>query len=289
MIMSNIQQTPKFTVALQTKGYQNLINNTLKDPKRANRFIASITSAVAVNPALQECVPSSILSAALLGESLNLSPSPQLGQYYMVPFNDKNKGKVASFILGYKGYLQLAIRSGYYKKINVLALKEGELISYNPLEEEIQVDLILDEGEREAKETIGYYAMFEYQNGFKKAMYWSINKMLVHADRYSPAFKKDAYKLLQNGKIQEKDKWKYSSFWYKDFDAMALKTMLRQLISKWGIMSIEMQDAYSKDEAIISDNGDYEYMKEENIEEAGEEIKAEIEHVEAEVVSLSDL
>jgi len=287
--MSNIQQTPKFTVALQTKGYQNLINNTLKDPKRANRFIASITSAVAVNPALQECVPSSILSAALLGESLNLSPSPQLGQYYMVPFNDKNKGKVASFILGYKGYLQLAIRSGYYKKINVLALKEGELISYNPLEEEIQVDLILDEGEREAKETIGYYAMFEYQNGFKKAMYWSINKMLVHADRYSPAFKKDAYKLLQNGKIQEKDKWKYSSFWYKDFDAMALKTMLRQLISKWGIMSIEMQDAYSKDEAIISDNGDYEYMKEENIEEAGEEIKAEIEHVEAEVVSLSDL
>lgn len=291
--MSNLQtQSPKFTVALQTKGYQNLINNTLKDPKRANRFIASITSAVSVNQALQECTPSSILSAALLGESLNLSPSPQLGQYYMVPFNDKAKGKVASFILGYKGYLQLAIRSGYYKKINVLALKEGELVSYNPLEEEIEVDLIADEGEREAKNTIGYYAMFEYSNGFKKAMYWSFGKMLAHANRYSPAFNKDVYKLLQDGKIPDKDKWKYSSFWYKDFDAMALKTMLRQLISKWGIMSIEMQDAYSKDEAIISENGDYDYIKEEDITETKQEIKEEakqIESCEAEIVNMSDL
>lgn len=102
--------------------------------------------ALNTNPALQECTNQSILSGALLGESLKLSPSPQLGQYYLVPFNDKNKGKVAQFQLGYKGYIQLAIRSGQYKKLNVLAIKEGELIRFDPLNEEIEVRLI--EGRR---------------------------------------------------------------------------------------------------------------------------------------------
>ena len=159
--MSNtkIAQRPKFSVAIKTDTYKNLINNTLQDPKRAGRFIASISSAVAVNPALQECDAGTILSCALLGESLELSHSPQLGHYYMVPFNDKSRGKVATFILGYKGYIQLAIRSGQYKKLNVLAIKKGELIHYDPLSEEIEVSLIQDELERETAETIGYYAM----------------------------------------------------------------------------------------------------------------------------------
>ena len=242
---------PKFSVAIQSDAYKNLINNTLNDPKRASRFIANITSAVSVNPTLQECEASTILSAGLLGEALNLSPSPQLGQFYMVPYEDKKRGcKVAQFQLGYKGYIQLAIRSGQYRKINVLPIKEGELVSFDPMTEEIEVNLIEDDELREKTPTAGYYAMFEYVNGFRKAIYWSYKKMLNHADQYSKAFSKKAYQDLKDGKIPEDQKWKYSSFWYKNFDDMACKTMLRQLISKWGIMSIEMQKALEYDQGV---------------------------------------
>lgn len=275
--MSNIQkapQKPKFSVAITTPAYRKLINDTLQDVNRVRRFTAAITSAVSANPELQDCEAGTILSGALLGESLNLSPSPQLGQYYLVPFNttvkdengkdllltddqgnrvpvldDKGKQKKyngyplwekrtikkAVFQLGYKGYIQLAVRSGFYKKLNVLAVKEGELIRFDPLNEEIEVDLIQDEILRENTETIGYYAMFEYLNGFKKAMYWSKEKMEAHALKYSKGYAaKKGY-----------------TFWEKDFDGMAYKTMLRQLISKWGIMSIEMQNAYEGDMASI--------------------------------------
>ena len=244
--MSNlVTNKPKFSVAIQSDTYKNLINNTLGDKDRASRFIASISSAVATNPSLQECDAGTILSGALLGESLNLSPSPQLGQYYLVPFNDSKRGcKVAQFQLGYKGYIQLAIRSGQYKKLNVLAIKKGELIKYDPLNEEIEVNLIEDEEERENAETIGYYAMFEYTNGFRKSLYWSKSKMEKHALKYSKGYA--AHKGY--------------TYWEKDFDGMAYKTMLRQLISKWGIMSIDMQQAVEKDMATINTDGTYEYV-----------------------------
>lgn len=225
-------QRPKFSVMISTPGYQKMINNTLKDPKRAQRFVASITSAVAINPALQECDPATILSGALLGESLNLSPSPQLGQYYLVPFRNTKKGCMdAQFVLGYKGYVQLALRSGYYKHLNVIAVKAGELVKFNPLTEEIDIHLNEDELAREASATIGYLATFEYLNGFSKTIYWSRDKMEAHALRYSKGYAaKKGY-----------------TFWEKDFDAMAFKTMLRQLISKWGIMSIDLQTAFEAD------------------------------------------
>lgn len=262
MNSNKVMTKPKFSVAIQTEQYQRLINNTLGDPNRARRFIASISSAVATNNDLQECDAGTILSGALLGEALNLSPSPQLGQYYLVPFKDKNKGKVATFILGYKGYIQLAIRSGYYKKINVIELKEGELKKFDLMTEEIEVDLITDDEKRENAKTVGYYAMFEYLNGFKKAIYWSKDKMTAHADKYSPAFTKKGYELLLAGKVKQEDMWKYSSHWYKSFDDMAKKTMLRQLISKWGVMSIEMREAFEKDETIIREDGTYQYVTE---------------------------
>ena len=244
--MSNlVTNKPKFSVAIQSDTYKNLISNTLGDKDRASRFIASISSAVATNPSLQECDAGTILSGALLGESLNLSPSPQLGQYYLVPFNDSKRGcKVAQFQLGYKGYIQLAIRSGQYKKLNVLAIKKGELIKYDPLNEEIEVNLIEDEEERENAETVGYYAMFEYTNGFRKSLYWSKSKMEKHALKYSKGYA--AHKGY--------------TYWEKDFDGMAYKTMLRQLISKWGIMSIDMQQAVEKDMATINTDGTYEYV-----------------------------
>ena len=257
----NGDNKPKtFSAFLTSDAIKNRINSMVGG-KDGQRFISAVISAVSVNPTLSECEHSSILSAALLGESLKLSPSPQLGQYYLVPFNDKKRGsKVAQFQLGYKGYIQLAIRSGYYKKLNVLAIKEGELERFDPLNEEITVNLVEDDTEREALPTIGYYAMFEYQNGFKKAMYWSREKMMSHADKYSMAFSAEKYRDLLEGKIPPSDMWKYSSFWYKDFDGMAYKTMLRQLISKWGIMSIEMQTAIDKDMAAINEDGSVDYV-----------------------------
>ena len=231
------------TAYLTRDDVKNQINQVISG-KNGTRFISSVVSAVNNNPALQECTNQSILSAALLGESLNLSPSPQLGQYYMVPFNDKNKGKVAQFQLGYKGYIQLAIRSGQYKKLNVLGIKEGELIRFDPLNEEIVVKLIEDEEAREQAPTIGYYAMFEYTNGFRKAMYWSRRKMEAHALKYSKGYQaKKGY-----------------TFWEKDFDGMAYKTMLRQLISKWGIMSIDMVSAMDADMAVINEDGTKDYV-----------------------------
>lgn len=256
----NRNQKGGLTAYLTQDAVKNQINKVVGG-KNGTRFVSSIVSAVQTTPALQECTNPSILSAALLGEALNLSPSPQLGQFYMVPFKNKKKGVTeAQFQLGYKGYIQLAIRSGYYKKLNVLAIKEGELIRYNPLEEEIEVSLIEDDIEREETPTAGYYAMFEYENGFKKSMYWSKKKMLAHADKYSAAFSAKSLELLEAGKIPDSEKWKYSSFWYKDFDGMAMKTMLRQLISKWGIMSIDLQTAIDKDMAIIREDGTADYV-----------------------------
>lgn len=241
--MSNqgIMQRPTFSAAISTPGYRKLINNTLKDPKKVQWFVASITSAVAINPVLQECDPKTILSGALLGESLGLSPSPQLGQYYLVPFNNTKKGcKDAQFQLGYKGYVQLALRSGYYKRLNVIAVKAGELVRFDPLTEEIELNLIEDEQEREKAPSMGYLATFEYLNGFTKTLYWSREKMESHALRYSKGYSaKKGY-----------------TFWEKDFDAMAFKTMLRQLISKWGIMSIDLQKAFEAD-VEAEENPDY--------------------------------
>lgn len=254
------KKTP-LTVFLTDAGVKNQITSIVG--KSDGRFITSIISAVGTNPQLQECTNQSILSGALLGESLKLSPSPQLGQYYLVPFNNKKAGvKVAQFQLGYKGYIQLAIRSGQYRKINVVAIKEGELEFFDTLNEEIKVNMQVEDWDaREKSKTIGYYAMFELVNGFRKSIYWSVEQMMNHADKFSSAFDKNIYDKVQNGQIPEKDMWKYSSFWYKNFDEMAYKTMLRQLISKWGVMSIDMQKAFDFDMSEVKENGNKEYVE----------------------------
>lgn len=266
---SNTNQPKKVSFAVYATDAAVKANiNRVVGGKDGPRFISAIVSAVQTNPGLQECSNSSIMSAALLGETLKLSPSPQLGQYYMVPFKDKERGPLATFIIGYKGLIQLALRSGQYKKLNVLSIKEGELIRYDPLNEEIEVRLIEDEEEREKAPTVGYYAMFEYINGFRKTMYWSRARMIAHADRYSAAFSRDGGRFGKGGRYNKvsfadyeagnypkEDEWIYSSFWYKDFDSMAYKTMLRQLISKWGIMSIDMQTAFEADNTVESGFG----------------------------------
>jgi len=249
------KELPKATFSnfLAQDGVKAKINQIVGG-KDGQRFITAILSAVSTNPALADCDHGTILSCALLGESLKLSPSPQLGQYYMVPFDDnKNNRKTAQFIIGYKGMVQLAVRSGYYKKINVIAIKEGELQHFDPLNEEISCLLIDDEDARERAKTIGYYAMFEYMNGFRKVMYWSKAKMEAHALQYSAGFRAD------------RKKGNSYTFWSKDFDGMAFKTMLRQLLSKWGIMSIDLQTAYERDMGTIREDGTVEFV--DNVED----------------------
>lgn len=251
-LTTKANQKMGMTAYLTQDAVKQNINNVVGG-KNGTRFITSIVSAVQNNPQLQECTNQSILSAALLGESLNLSPSPMLGYFYMVPFNDKNRGKVAQFQIGYKGLIQLAIRSGQYKKINVMAIKKGELEYFDPLNEDIKVNLMVDDwNAREQAETIGYYATFELVNGFKKSIYWSKEQMEAHALQYSQGYRaKKGY-----------------TFWEKDFDAMAYKTMLRQLLSKWGIMSTEMVSAIDSDETVINEDGTKTYVETDEIVDA---------------------
>ncbi|MDK2965103.1 recombinase RecT [Lacrimispora sp.] len=240
--------------------------------KNTTRFIASVVSAVQNTPALQECSHNSILSAALLGEALNLSPSPQLGQFYMVPYKKKDRnGQViavdAQFQLGAKGYKQLAMRTGQYKDLDVIYIRQGEYRGRDRSTGKHKFEFIEDDAVREELPVIGYLAYFELLNGFRKEIFWTKSKMEKHADQYSQAFHLEDYHLLQEGKIPKKDLWKYSSFWYKSFDEMAEKTMIRQLISKWGIMSIEMSDAYERDMAVINEDGSPHYIDNETVDQ----------------------
>lgn len=279
-----VNNKPKFSVVIQSENYKKLINNTLGDAEKAKRFIANITSAVATNPALQECDPSTVISGALLGNALNLSPSPQLGEMYLVPFKNTKKGTVdAQFMLGWHGYYQLAIRSGQYKDLDVIEIREGEYKGRDKLTGKQNFEFIESEEERLSKPVIGYLGYFELLNGYRKQIYMSKEEMEQHANTYSKAFNLADYKKLQAGQIPEKDMWKYSSYWYKDFQGMAFKTILRRLISKYGVMSIDMQDAYTKDMAVLHENGDYEYVDnpqediKETIEvEPNEEVKTSI-------------
>jgi len=276
--MNEMQTRPQrmtFSVAINSTGYQKLINSTIKDPNKAQRFVTAITSAVAVNPLLQDCDPATILSGALLGESLGLSPSPQLGQYYLVPFNNTKKGcKDAQFQLGYKGYIQLALRSGYYKRLNVFSVKAGELKAWNPITEELELEMIEDDEVREKTASVGYVATFTYVNGFTKTIYWSRKKMEAHALRYSKGYAaKKGY-----------------TFWEKDFDAMAYKTMLRQLISKWGVMSIDLQTAFEQDKVVES--GDFLETEQPTlapVTDTPQITEAAAQPEEAEVMSLDDI
>lgn len=273
---------PKFSVFMSQENIKNLVQQAVG--QNAQSFTTAIISAVSNNPDLQKCSQVTILSAALQGEALKLSPSPQLGQYYMVPFNKKDKqGNIisvsAQFILGAKGYKQLAMRSGQYRDIDVLEIKEGEYKGRDKATGKQLFEFIEDDDVREEKPTIGYMAYFELLNGFRKTVYWTKNKMIKHADTYSQAFSADKYDDYINGKVPQKELYKYSSFWYKNFTEMAFKTLLRYLLSQWGVMSIEMQKAIDLDNTVINENGEPSYVE---LEDGGMEapVQAAEENVE---------
>lgn len=236
------QKNQTFSAYVNNSNVKQAITNTLGE-KKALSFMTNIITTVSNNPALQECQRDTVLCGALQGEALGLSFNPNLGQCYLVPYNDRNRGKVATFQIGYKGFIQLAINSGFYKKINAIAIKEGELRLYDPLTEDVEFIFINNPVQRQQAKTIGYCAYFEMINGFQKKIYWTKEQMEQHALTYSKSYASHK-----------------GSFWDKNFDMMACKTMLRQLISKWGKMSADMVTAYTLDQTMISSDGTYSYI-----------------------------
>lgn len=276
------------------KAFNNLISTDLMKTKiyqmvgstDAQQFITSITSAVNNNPALAECDSQSIISAALQGQALHLPCSPQLGYFYMVPYNNKNKGcKEAQFQIGYKGYKQLAYRSGEYVDIDATEIREGEYKGRDKLTGRPIFEFIEDDDVRESLPVVGYMAFFETKQGTIKSIYWSKTKMENHADTYSKAFNLKSYHDLQEGKIPQKDLWKYSSFWYKNFDEMAMKTMIRQLLSKHAMLSVEMITAFKTDQAILDKDLNPTYEDNPNVFDATATEKEETQQIEEQPIN----
>lgn len=229
----------KFSVVIQSDGYKKLINDTLGTGKAAQDFIANISTAVSLSPSLQDCDPATILSAGLQAVSYNLPMGGILGYCYIVGRNDrKNNRKVAQLQIGWKGYVQMALRTNQYANLDVFEVRKGEFkgFSNDTLRPLVEINT---SAERDELPVEGYLATFTLLNGFTKTLYWSREKVEAHAKKYSDSYKSD----LKNGS-------KYS-FWSIAFDEMAQKTVLIQLLRKWGIMSTELRDALTKDQAAI--------------------------------------
>ena len=198
--------------------------------KRAPQFISSIVSMVNADANMQQAfyeAPMTVIQSALKAATFDLPVDQSLGYAYIVPFKNYKKdiGKKvmeASFILGWKGMHQMALRTGAYKTINVVDIREGELKHYNRLTEEVEVDFIENEDEREKKPVVGYLGYYRLVNGAEKTIYMSVGAI----ERHEKKFRKGEYQ---------------GKGWRDDWDAMARKTVYRILIGKWGIMSINYQ------------------------------------------------
>lgn len=226
--------------------------------KRAPQFVTSLVTAVNENTKLATCEPQSVLNAALTAASMDLPINQNLGFAYLIPYKNKT-GEVCQFQMGYKGFIQLAQRSGYYKTINVTEVKEGEISNRDRLSGEIEFDWIDDTAERENAKTIGFVAYFKLLNGFEKSLYMTVEETEAHAQKYSKNYAK----------------WN-SGLWKDDFDAMSKKTALKLLISKYGPLNTQLQEALAKDQAIVDEEGVEYPDNPKNKPELSDEQKSEI-------------
>lgn len=241
---------------LNSKIGSALVNNAISDKNKAARFVTSLITLASMNPKLKDCDKSTLVSAALNAETLGLVLNNQMGFSYVLPYEDqKNKRVVAQFQIGWRGIIQLMIRSGQIKKIHVTEVREGELVKFNPIINEFEFNYIVDEEKRLKQPVIGYYCFFETTNGYVQELYWTKEKMEHHAKTYSPGYKND----LKKGTDY--------TFWSKDFDGMAKKTMLKQ-ISKFAPMSVDLVRAIESDQAVINEDGTYNYVDGNDNEEA---------------------
>lgn len=220
--MEKINKTALLRQELEKDGIKNRFNEMLG--KKAAGFMSSIITVQNSNPQLKECEPMSIIGAAAVAATLDLPIDKNLGFAHIVPY-----GKVAQFQMGYKGFIQLAMRTGQYQTINACPIYDGEFISENRLTGEI----VFDFNAKKSDTIIGFAAYFKMINGFEKTIYWTKEKITNHAKKYSKSFNNS------------------SSRWQKDFNVMALKTVIKSLISKWGILSIDMQTAIITDQAVL--------------------------------------
>lgn len=209
---------------LDSEGYRKRFDELLG--RRAPQFVSSIVSMVNADANLQEAfrnAPVTVIQAALKAASFDLPIDTALGYAYVVPF--RNKGKMeAQFILGYKGMIQLALRTGVYKTLNVVDVRQGELRHYDRLTEEVELDFVEDEEQRETLPVVGWVGYFRLLNGTEKTIYMTRKQIAAHEQRH------------RKGQNMGKG-------WRDDFDAMARKTVLRRLIGGWGLMSIDYQKA----------------------------------------------
>jgi recombination protein RecT len=217
--------------------------------KRSGQFVTSLISVVNSSPKIAECEPMTVIQAALTAASMDLPINQNLGFAYIIPY--KNSKKIdgrwsevmeAQFQMGYKGFIQLAQRSGTFKTINTTEVRESEVRTRDRMTGEMEFNWIQDDNERNSKGVVGYLAFFELLNGFKKSLYMTKAEIEDHANRYSQAYK-------------SKGKSSFKSPWETDFDLMAQKTALKLLLSKYAPLSTEMQEAIVADQSVDDGNG----------------------------------
>lgn len=236
-----------FKSVINAPSVQTQFNNALGEHKDA--FVASLIDLFTGDKSLQTCKPQMVIAEALRAATLRLPLNKALGFAYIVVYNNSVKNPdgtwtkvpTPTFIPGYKGYIQLAMRTGQYRTINADYVYEGELRKVNKLSGEIAFD-----GEKKSDKIVGYFCYFELLNGFSKTLYVSVEDMAAYAKRYSPSIGKNTtieqlISKANDGIVSKKVGWE------GNFNDMALKTTIRRLLSKYGYLSVEMQNALSKD------------------------------------------
>ena len=235
----------EFNLTIRSANTQSYLSDVLGEQK--NEFVSNLTALVSNDKNLQACAPTTLMFAALTATALKLPLDKNLGFAYVIPYNNKKAGTCeAQFQLGVKGYKQMAIRSGQFKTLNATDVREGEIIERDFLTGEIKFKWD-NTAERIKKPIIGYVAFFELVNGFKKMLYMSVEEVEAHAKRYSQTYSS------RNEYVRQ------SSKWTTDFDAMALKTVVKKLLSHDAPLSVDMQTAIKADQSIQRNAGEYSY------------------------------
>ena len=231
----------KFNAMLENTRTQEYLTNVLGEKKQT--FVSNMVALVSSNKALSECDPSTIMFSCLKATALSLPLDPSLGLAWVLPYKDnKNNTTVATFQLGAKAYIQLALRTAQYRKINVRDVREGEIVGEDFVSGEMQFKKL--EKDRSNAPIIGYVAMFELINGFSKQLYMSVDELDAHAKRFSQTYRK-GYGLWSDKEMRP---------------AMMEKTILKRLLSKYGVLSVEMEQAIKSDSAVLGENDAVRYI-----------------------------
>lgn len=251
--MSNLKLFNQQITDVRTQAY---LQSVLGEKK--NEFVNNCTALVANNVNLQKCEPTTIMFAALKATALDLPLDQNLGFAYVIPYENKKEQKcVAQLQFGYRAYVQLAIRSGQFKKINVTDVRQGELVGRDRRTGEMKFNWIEDEAARSDAPVIGYLGYFRLVNGYEKESYWSVEDLEKHGMRYSQTFG-SKYENVRN-----------QSKWATDFDVMCRKTVLKLMLNKGDApLSVQVQQAIKFDQSVIRDENDKPEYIDNNVEEA---------------------